>query len=139
MVHQARLDQTVEFKGYLPHRESIALLIGADLLWLVIDPSEGKTVATGKLYEYLGAKKPILANVPEDGAAARLINETKTGVVISFNDTRSIVEYILACYKIKIPVENDPGSSNINISSYNRMTITYQLSVLLDSLIKKNA
>jgi len=136
MVHQARLDQTVEFKGYLPHRESIALLVGADLLWLVIHPSEGKTVATGKIYEYLGAQKPILANVPEGGAAARLINETKTGAVISFDDDRSIVEYILECYKSKNPVNKIHGSSNSNISLYNRVSISYRLSVFLDSLVK---
>lgn len=132
IVRQARLDQTVEFKGYLPHRESIALLIGADLLWLVIDPCEGNTVATSKLYEYLGAKKPILANVPEDGAAAKLIKETSSGTIIPNTEPDSMAVKIVEYYDLYKKNKNNSLPTGIDI--YNRRNIAGLLSDELNRL-----
>ena len=41
----------------------------------------GRFVVTTKIFEYLAAGRPILAAVPEDGAAAALLRETGAGVV----------------------------------------------------------
>jgi len=54
--------------GYLPHAETIELIRSADLLFL---PMQNLPVGTraglvpGKTYEYLGARRPILAAVPD--------------------------------------------------------------------------
>ena len=43
----------------------------------------GKGVLSGKVYEYIAAGRPILAVVPPDGAAAKLVRETSSGVVVA--------------------------------------------------------
>jgi len=137
MVRSAGMEDAVEFRGYIPHKESIALLKSADLLWLVIHPSEGKTVATGKLYEYLGAQKPILASVPQEGAAAGLINQTKTGKVFSLSDSISAKDYVVELFNSKKAGRTLTDQSGKNTVSYNRRIIANHLSVELDSLIAK--
>jgi hypothetical protein len=49
-------------------------------------------VLSGKVFEYLAAERPILAVVPPDGAAAALIRETGTGVVVAPEDVAGIRE-----------------------------------------------
>ena len=137
LVRLAGMEQIMEFRGYVPHKESIALLKSADLLWMVIHPSEGNTVATGKLYEYLGAQKPILASVPQEGAAARLINQTKTGKVFSLSDSISAKDYVVELFNSKKAGRPLTDQSRKNTVSYNRRIIANHLSVELDSLISK--
>jgi len=47
-------------------------------------------VLSGKVFEYLAAGRPILAVVPPDGAAAELIRETGSGVVVPPDDVEAI-------------------------------------------------
>jgi hypothetical protein len=49
-------------------------------------------VLSGKVFEYLAAERPILAAVPPDGAAARLIRETGAGVVAPAHDVAALQE-----------------------------------------------
>ncbi|MFC2085858.1 glycosyltransferase family 4 protein [Bacteroidota bacterium] len=67
------LDKVVEYKGYLPHRESVERLQAADILWMTVGRRAGnETISTGKLFEYMGARKPILGLVPQGAAADAL-------------------------------------------------------------------
>jgi hypothetical protein len=62
-----------------------------------LDEKENRSRYTigGKVYEYLRLKKPILAMVPEDGEAARLISATRSGVVVPASNTTAISETLL--------------------------------------------
>jgi glycosyltransferase involved in cell wall biosynthesis len=71
-----RDDDWVTVHGYLPHEDSIALLRGADLLFLPMhDLPEGRRarIVPGKTYEYLASGRPILAALP-DGDARELLS-----------------------------------------------------------------
>ena len=48
--------------GYLPHPECTRELIASDVLWMIVGDDRG---SPGKAYEYIGARKPILACAPE--------------------------------------------------------------------------
>jgi glycosyltransferase involved in cell wall biosynthesis len=59
------------FHGYLPHQESVALLLSADLLFLPmhnLPPDTRAGIVPGKTYEYLRSGTPILAAVPAGDA-----------------------------------------------------------------------
>jgi hypothetical protein len=47
-------------------------------------------VLSAKVFEYIAAERPILAAVPPDGAAADLIRETGTGVVVAPEDVEGL-------------------------------------------------
>lgn len=84
-VNLRKLDRFVEFTGFVPHRESISFLLGADLALLLIDDRPGSSsVLTGKVYEYIGSGTPVLAIAPE-GDAASLIRATSAGTVVGLN------------------------------------------------------
>lgn len=72
---------------YIPKSELNTELINADILLLVIpDIENNKGILTGKLFDYLGAGKPILGIGPAEGDAARLLQEASAGQVFSYSD-----------------------------------------------------
>lgn len=85
----------VETAEPVPFQESIRLQCESDILLLLLwdNPSE-KGVYTGKLFEYLGAKRPILAIGLQDGVAADLIRNRCAGTVS--NDPAIIQSNLLA-------------------------------------------
>jgi glycosyltransferase involved in cell wall biosynthesis len=76
------LEGIVRSLGPIPHKEVIAREMAADLLLLLRwdHPSE-KTVVAGKLFEYIGAGRPILSVGLETGEAADIITENGFGIV----------------------------------------------------------
>ena len=70
--------------GPLRHDSMLALERRADAL-LLVTASELVSLATGKLFEYLAAGRPIIA-LAHGNEAARIVAETETGVTIPMDD-----------------------------------------------------
>ena len=67
------LEDVVHLTGYQSHVDTIRELMSADVLWMTIGHQEGEEmISTGKLFEYMGTKKPILALIPEGAAKEAL-------------------------------------------------------------------
>ena len=78
----------VHHLGVLSNPDARALQQAADvLLLLATGPQRFQT--TGKLFEYLGAGRPIVAVTPEN-EAARIVRETQTGVVVDPDDPTAV-------------------------------------------------
>jgi glycosyltransferase involved in cell wall biosynthesis len=86
------LGNRVELLDHVPRRRSLELQRESDALLLLIPEAggRGRGVLSGKVFEYIAAERPILAIVPPDGAAARLINDTGVGVVAAPEDVDGI-------------------------------------------------
>ena len=93
------LENVVEITGHVPHRKSIEFQLESDLLLLMISPCPGsKSTLTGKLFEYIGARRPILALVP-DGEAKDLIVKERLGVAVRSKDIDGIENAIFKFYE----------------------------------------
>lgn len=66
---------------HVAKEKALAFASGSDFLFVVM-PSFAKWIP-GKLFEYLRLGRPILALVPKDGDAAKVIEEAKAGFVLS--------------------------------------------------------
>ncbi len=96
MFNNCSFKQNIEIIGYIPHRESIAHLMASDALLLVVDESkESEEIVPGKVYEYIGVQRPILAIAPINGAIARLIYETNSGKVAHQTEINTISDIFL--------------------------------------------
>jgi glycosyltransferase involved in cell wall biosynthesis len=86
----AELDpaQMIRHLGHFPHDDMLALERKADALLLVTAP-ELVSLATGKLFEYLAAGRPIIA-LADGNEAARIVEETGTGVTMSIDDAEGL-------------------------------------------------
>jgi glycosyltransferase involved in cell wall biosynthesis len=76
-----RLAGIVAYTGYLSHDEAIERLARADALFHVLADEPGKSqVASGKLTEYVGLDKQVVAFVPE-GSARAFLRELDWGIL----------------------------------------------------------
>ena len=123
------LKQKFEYLGYLSHTESVSYLMQSDLLLLIIpDIENNKGILTGKLFEYIGARKPILNLGPTNGDAAEIIEECKAGETYDYSDCEGITNYLLGIIK-----NWKEGEMSL---AENETYLKYSRKELTDSLIK---
>ena len=84
-VHNMNLKNTTCML-HIPRRSAIEFALGADFLFLVMPPHAKWTPS--KLYDYLRVGKPILALVPPDGDAARIVRDSNAGFILDFDGVR---------------------------------------------------
>ena len=73
--------------GHIERAQALALQRAADALVLIT--SDNRSEATGKLFEYLAAGRPIVA-LARGNEAARIVGETGTGVAVAPDDEPAI-------------------------------------------------
>jgi len=118
---------------YLSHKEAIAKQQSSRVLLLLINQSgNAKGILTGKFFEYLASKRPIMAIGPTDGDAAAVLNETGAGKMVDFDDETNSRKAILDFY-------NQFKSKSLNIQTesverFSRRSLTSELAKLLDTL-----
>ena len=93
MAERANVTDCVEINNRIPYRQSLETQMNADILLLLQwnDPRERGNVP-GKLFEYMAARRPVLAIGPEDGVPAKLLKDRGAGVVV--NDPAEIKEQL---------------------------------------------
>ena len=118
---------------YLSHSEAIAKQQSSQVLMLLINNSgNAKGILTGKFFEYLAAKRPILGVGPTDGDAALVLSETKAGTMVDFEDKKATKKIILDYYN-----RYKTGSLTVetkSVEQFSRRSLTGELSKLLNSL-----
>ena len=82
----------VKLWGHKPRATALGFQRKADILLLITAPDKA-SIATGKLFEYLAANKPILA-LTRGTEAARIVKDTGVGAVVSPDRPEEIAEAI---------------------------------------------
>lgn len=94
-IAEAGLEKYVRNYGYVSHAEAIRLQHTSQILLLLeMDKEETKVILPGKLFEYMAAKRPILALGPEGGAIASILEETNAGEYYSYKESTEIYTYL---------------------------------------------
>ncbi|MEI6455339.1 MAG: glycosyltransferase [bacterium] len=120
---------------YLPHDEVVKCQRQAQVLLLIInDTPNAKMILTGKFFEYLAAKRPILCIGPEEGDAAAILHETRSGLLSGFSDPEGMKKNILLFYeKYK---KGTLQSESSGIEAYSRKELTRKIAGILDRISK---
>jgi glycosyltransferase involved in cell wall biosynthesis len=128
----------VSSQPFVPHHEAIRLMQQSQVQLLI--SGEGKQIERiypGKLFEYLGARRPILALSPP-GVVADLVNTLAAGLVVSSNDPQKVAQAILKLYSQFQRGELRHWSPK-NIEFYERRRLTEKLASVFNSLaVEKN-
>jgi glycosyltransferase involved in cell wall biosynthesis len=93
LIARERLDGVVSSVGYVPRADALRLQREADVLVLVTSRHAGE--ATGKVFEYLAAGRPIVA-LAAANEAARIVEETGTGVAVDPADPDAVLDALRA-------------------------------------------
>ncbi|MDQ8735754.1 glycosyltransferase [Paenibacillus sp. LHD-38] len=131
-----KLNSLIKRTGYVNHNSALKMAASSDLLLLLIDPKQGDQTVTSKIFELINLRKPILAIVPPNGAAAKIIRETRTGIVIDSNRPweaiRIIETYIRSWEQGVLRINPDMHA----IENYDRRRLTERLAAILNNVTK---
>lgn len=133
-IENLGLGDIINYEGYLPHIDSLKKSANANLLLLVVGKGEKvKSVYTGKVFEYLRLKRPILALSPAESVVEKLLNETGCGINVEYDKIDEIEKCILKIYnewisKSKLVVNES------KIKKYERKNLTKKLAEVFNEL-----
>lgn len=129
-LHRFELEPYLKLIGYVSHAAALRKQRSSQALLLIeIDSEETKGIIPGKLFEYMAARRPILAVGPENWEAGELIQKTNTGEVFDYKTHSELKDVILEWfYAFK---KGNLSVSPKNIEAYSRRALTEQLAKLL--------
>jgi glycosyltransferase involved in cell wall biosynthesis len=134
LVERFGLGKAVHFEDNVPHHECIERELRSHVLLLVKhDDERYRGLVPGKLYEYIGAQRPILAIVPE-GEAARTVRDLRRGEVAPIGDASGIAGAIRKMYDLHSAGNLDGAYSLQEQPGYSRRAAAERLSSILESL-----
>ncbi len=132
-LENSALNKRIKTRGPVDHKTAVDLMVDSDILLFVIPRGENeKGIITGKIYEYMATKKPILAIGPTDGDAAEILKESGAPFpMIGYSDLNEGLEMLNS-----IVSNIGTGQSRYSYDGLTKFSRKSQTLVLSD-LIKK--
>jgi len=120
------LEPNLEQLEYMPHSGVVRMQRQTQVLLLIeINSEETRGILPGKLFEYLAAKRPVLAIGPEGWEAGDIIRETGAGAVFGYDSGNEILHLLKDWFERyeKGSLQVDPAG----IEKYSRRELTRKL------------
>lgn len=133
-IEEFGLTAKLEHIKNLPHQDVIPHLQSSPVLLLPLNDTPNISgVVPGKLFEYMGAQRPILCIGKTDGDAARIIKGANAGEVIDFNESEKLKTVVQQMF-------TDFQAGNLTVKStdyrkYGRDKLAGQIAEALNSII----
>ncbi len=121
-IKNARLENFVDYKGFLPYKEMLKELMSAS--YLLVCASEKRHVP-GKLFEYLRTGKPIIAFGDDNEEVKQILEETNAGMMFRYNE--SAKEFFEEVHKFHTDLSK--------LKTFKREFIAKELAEILDKAI----
>ncbi len=133
-IKEAGLEGHLTDIGYQPHSKAVEEQRNASLLILPLRKEpEYKAVLPGKLFEYLASWRPVLGIGQPDGAMSMILNQTKTGVVLDWNDRASLARFIDLCWTSHL--KGELTVEDADLSRFTRRNLTRRMAQLFDDIL----
>lgn len=136
LAGKSAFSRNVIYEPYTIYTESLRSVVSSELLLLIVPRTEhNKCILTSKLFDYMGARRPVLAYGPVDGDAAAVLNTAEAGKMFAYHNSVGSAEYIRTIYRAwKSGTASIPANSGIE--RYTRRNLTRELAEIFDSQLR---
>lgn len=128
-----KLKERLQTENSVAHEQVFQVYSESAVLLLILNQSENaRGHLPGKLFEYISAKRPVLALGLSASDAGHILEETGLGKTIDWNDEAELKAHLLILYE-----QWKSGKviyDEVDINKYSRKALTSQLAALLDAL-----
>lgn len=133
LIDRFRVQDLVELAPALPYHQALVEMLHADAL-VVLQGHTSNPAIPAKVYEYLRARRPILALVHPDGDTARLLSDKEIAACAPLDDAQSI-ETALGLLLSRHADGVLPATPESTLRTYCREDQTAQLATVLDQVL----
>ena len=134
LINKEGLGNYFIFTSFLPHKESTKILQGSDALLLVIDDvPDNEGFLTGKIFEYLGCKKPVFAIGPVNGDANKILQETNSGEMVDYKDNEGAYRLLKQLYE---DWKTNTSRFTFKVEQFSRKNLTKKLVQVFEETVK---
>jgi glycosyltransferase involved in cell wall biosynthesis len=132
------MEESITVTGRIPYPEALKEQQNSSILLVMVhNDTSCQGEFTGKVFEYFGAGRQILALVPQGNVIENLLEETRAGLAISPNNIPAIKEALLRWYReykdFGAPVYSPDREK---VGRYTRQNTTRILASLFNKLVK---
>lgn len=132
-LHEYGLTSYFDGAKNVTHAESIQLQRTTQILLLVANKAvNSKGILTGKFFEYLGAKRPMLVVGQADSDLEKIVEETQSGCFVDYEDVNTTIRFIEDSFE---KFQNKQLYSNpIHTEQFHSKTLTKKYLDLIERL-----
>ena len=95
-IDKLSIEDRVIVQDFVPHDQAIDIMQQAPVLFLIVNKSGNATgILTGKVFEYLGATRPIICIGPPTGDMKKLLSEFDHTYYIDYDDDQRMQEVLV--------------------------------------------
>ncbi len=135
-IRRLQLNDWVHILPYRSYPEMMQLLKGSDVLLLIVgnQPHAGN-VLTLKLFDYMNARRPVLAIAPQ-GEVSAVVNGYDLGETVSVGDQQGVAKTLEQFYQYW-NAGNQLNTGEKEVSVFHRKNLTGKLAVVLEEAAGK--
>jgi len=131
LIEDSHLSGLTKFIPQVAHAKAVEFMQRSDVLLLVIpDVENSEGILTGKLFEYLGSRRPVAALGPVPGDAGRILAECEAGKLFSRSQPAELQNYLEGLLE-RWKRGEDTSNTNPAYHKYSRKELTRQLASYL--------
>ncbi len=129
----AGLEKNMDCSDYVPHKDVIKMQQSAHILMLSsgMEP-ESKAILTGKFFEYLAARRPVLAFGHKESDIADALSETNAGILFEYSQEKELREWIEERYR-QFKGAGIPATGG-EIARFSRRSLTGEMVKIINSI-----
>lgn len=133
-IEQLNLRECVVFEPRIPYDQALQQIVEADLLLLMQASDDTVGLVPAKLFEYLRARRPVLALVRE-GAAQTVLDETHGGWAVDPAYGEKLNQVVAEAYDLwRSDRLGERAAAPERLQRYSRRNLTKELSEAFDEL-----
>jgi len=128
--------EITQLHPFVPHSEATQIMNRSQLLMFIVPQAEhNHLIITGKLFEYIATRSPILSIGPVKGDASKILEESGRDAMLDYLDKEGIKNTISKYYHQWL--KNDKINfkhSSTDVKQYSRYYLTEKFAHILNSL-----
>lgn len=131
LMQETALEKEAELISHVDHSTAINYMQKANILLLVIpDVKDSDGILTGKLFEYLACKVPVIGLGPVNGKANKILAECKSGKLFERTEDSALYENLKQLY-LDWKAEKSSTANTEEIKKYSRRELSRTLAEIL--------
>ncbi|HOY30927.1 MAG TPA: glycosyltransferase family 4 protein [Bacteroidales bacterium] len=136
LVNSSSYKAHTKFSPYTYYVESLNGIAASELLLLIVPKTDdNKCIITSKLFDYMGAARPLVAFGPVNGDAASIMLGAGAGQMFDYADSINAAGFILECFENWKNNKTSSSADKSKIAEYTRRNLTKKLAAIFDNVV----